>query len=422
MNTLKSNTNEVRPPTDAEQPKIPWRIGMGLVVGGLLWIAPYIGINTVLLPAKVVEIAPDSKETVIASLATVAMIVATLANIIIGAFSDLTRSRFGRRTPWLFVGSFGTAIMTILLFYCENVSSLILTWSGYQVFLNSLVAPLLAVISDRIAPKNRGSISALYAVGFTVGMAFGQTISAQFISNLHVGFWVLAVLVLLSAPGAAILIREPSSLGLEKKKFSKEMVLTNFVFPTKNCRDYYLALFGKLFVLAATFAITAYQLYILTDYIKVDENQAGSLITKMSLIAMVAALVFAVICGPLSDKLGKRKVIVFMSSIIIALAMLFPFFFAEPWAMLAYALIASGIGLGSFNAVDQALNIEVLPNVKSAAKDLGVLNLAQSGSQIVGPLAASAVINLLGYKAIFPCAIILAVVGAFMILSIKKVK
>ncbi|GAF41176.1 hypothetical protein JCM14202_3104 [Agrilactobacillus composti DSM 18527 = JCM 14202] len=92
---------------DDQQPKAPIKIGLATGLGALLWLGPYLGVNAVLLPAKVQQVAPSDKAQIVALLASAAMIVATLANIIIGGLSDLIRSRWGRRTPWIIAGSVG---------------------------------------------------------------------------------------------------------------------------------------------------------------------------------------------------------------------------------------------------------------------------------------------------------------------------
>jgi len=74
-----------------------------------------------------------------------------------------------------------------------------------------------------------------------------------------------------------------------------------------------------------------------------------------------------------------------------------------------------------YNSVDQALNVTVLPNPNSAAKDLGIVNLANSLGQVFGPIMASLVIGFSGYRMIFPMAGIMCLVGAGLILMIKKV-
>lgn len=52
--------------------------------------------------------------------------------------------------------------------------------------------------------------------------------------------------------------------------------------------------------------------------------------------------------------------------------------------MYLYAGIA-GFGYGVYSAIDQALNVDVLPNKEEAGKGLGILNLATTLGQAVGP-------------------------------------
>lgn len=416
-----SSALPVQPPSDEEQPKTPIRLGVALALGALLWLGPYLGVVGVLLPARVAIIAPDDKAGVVALLAVVAMVVATVANIVIGAFSDLTRSRWGRRTPYLIVGSVGTAVMLVAIAQATSVAALIVMWSLYQVFLNAIVAPLLAVIADRIAPRHRGTISSIYAFGYSAGLYGGQIIGAQFLGDINAGFYVLAFLTLLSGPVAALTMREASSLGMPKVRLNRRTLLDNFSFPRRNSRDYYLALFGKFLIMGGTFAVSGYQLYIFTDYLRLDDASTAQYVTLISTILMVTALAMAAVSGPISDKLGTRKLPVIFAAGLIAVGVFFPFVSPSPWAMVVYAVVA-GIGMGAFNAVDQALNVEVLPDQKTAAKDLGILNLANTGGQIVGPIVAAAAISAVGYGAIFPAAAAMAIVGAVLVSAIRKVR
>lgn len=67
-----------------------------------------------------------------------------------------------------------------------------------------------------------------------------------------------------------------------------------------------------------------------------------------------------------------------------------------PWimpsvtGMYLYAGIA-GFGYGVYSAIDQALNVDVLPNKEEAGKGLGILNLATTLGQAVGPTITSVV-------------------------------
>ncbi|CAI9404526.1 hypothetical protein ANOBCDAF_04636 [Pleomorphomonas sp. T1.2MG-36] len=406
---------------DADQPKVPYRLGIALCVGVLLWLGPYFGTATVLLPARVAIIDPGNKANIIAMLSVAAMVVATVANILIGALSDLTRSRLGRRTPWLIGGSVGSAVMLVFMGKADSVGLLLVEWCIFQVFLNAIVAPLLAVISDRIAPAHRGTISSIYAFGFTLGLYGGQYFNARFLGDLMTGFVSMAVLILLSGPIAALIMREASSRSMPRRVLDRDMILDNFSIPRRNARDYYLALFGKLMITTATFAIQGYQLFILTDYLKVAEGDVGRQIELISIILMVTALAMALVAGPISDRIGRRKGPVALAGLMVAVGALVPFFSTAPWTMLVYALIA-GIGSGIFNSVDQALNVEVLPNAATAAKDLGVLNLANTGGQILGPAIAAIAISAIGYQMIFPTVAVVAIIGVILIAMIRSVR
>lgn len=406
---------------NVQQPRRPLRVGVALALGVVLWLGPYLGVNAVLLPARVAEIAPADKAAVVALLATSAMVVATIANILFGALSDLTRSRWGRRTPWIVVGSVASAAMLLVVSSADSVGMLVVIWCVYQFFLNAIVAPLIAVISDRVAPRHRGTISSVYALGYSAGLYGGQIVGAQFLGSLTTGFVVLAALTLFSGPVAALLMREGSSQGMPKRSFDKRMLLDNFSFPRHAARDYYLALSGKFLIIAATFAISGYQLYILTDYMRLSKGETSLYVSLISLFLMITALIMSAVAGPISDRLHRRRLPVVVAAVLVAVGSFVPFLSAEPWTMLVYGVVA-GIGMGAFNAVDQALNVEVLPNPDTAAKDLGILNLANTGGQILGPVLAAAAITTLGYHAMFPVAAALSLVGAVLILLIRSLR
>ncbi|MCW3778858.1 MFS transporter [Levilactobacillus namurensis] len=422
---VKSNIDQKllpwQTPNDAQQKKFPVRTAIALGVGVVLWLGPYLALVGVLVPQQVAKINPGQKTEIIALMSTCAMIVSTIANIVEGALSDRTRSRWGRRTPWIVLGSVGTAIC--ILFWGKSVTAwqVILSDSIYMIFLNMIVAPLIAVIADRTSPKYRGTISSVYALGSAAGQYGGQAFASLFLPVPYTGFIVMAVLTLFSGPLAAIILREKSTKDMPVEKVTIKNFSQNFAFPTKGAMDFYLALFGKLAIQTASFAISGYQLYILTDYIKLHGGKLQSYVTLISMILMVTAIVLCIFAGPLSDKIGKRKVPVIFAGGLIAVGSLVPMFSTKPWVMLAYAAIV-GIGMGMYNSVDQALNIEVLPDPKTAAKDLGLLNMANNGGQVFGPIFSAAIIGIVGYRGIFPLACAMAVIGSVLIIFIKKVK
>lgn len=429
-NLQKSNKQGIPPkeqrpdwvtPSDEQQHKIPVRTGVALALGVLLWLGPYLGLVGVLVPQQVARIDPANKTGDIALMSTVAMIVSTIANIIEGGLSDRTRSRWGRRTPWIVAGSVGTFVCMLLWAQCTAIWQVVLSDAVYMIFLNMIVAPLIAVIADRTAPKYRGTISSVYALGNSAGQYGGQMLASFFLPMPKTGFIVLAVMSLLSGPVAALILHERSTKDMPVTPVTLQTFSDNFVFPTKHVRDYYLALFGKLCMQTASFAISGYQLYILTDYVLLKGNTLQNYISAISMIMMVTAIVMCIGAGPISDKLHMRKIPVIVAGILIAVGSFMPVLTNKPFIMLVYAVIV-GIGMGMFNSVDQALNIEVLPDPRTAAKDLGILNIANNGGQVFGPIFSAAIIGAVGYRGVFPLAAVLAGLGVVLISFIRNVK
>jgi len=83
----------------------------------------------------------------------------------------------------------------------------------------------------------------------------------------------------------------------------------------------------------------------------------------------------------------------------------------------------SGLGFGMYVAVDLALVVDVLPHRESAAKDLGVFNIAGALPFSIAPAIAPAILAIGSgsYGFLYAVAGVCAIVGAFAILPVKGV-
>jgi MFS family permease len=402
--------------------KFNWRLAIALFLGAVLWIGPYIGSIGIIVPARVTEIAPDDRVALVGLIGVAGAVLALVANIVFGALSDVTRSRFGARAPWILGGAIAGAVGMIGLSSADSIGALLAWWCFYVLALNAIVASMVAVISDRVSVKYRGTVSSIYGVGFTVGIAVAQIVAANFIAEPRTGLLIFAAATFLSGALFVVLAPDRSNTSDSADKVTPRTILRSFKLPTKGARDFYFALFGKFLLQAGLYAITNYQLYILTDYVGLDSSAAAGIITTAALITLVAGLIFGLGSGPISDKVGRRKPFVISAAILIGIGALIPAFAPFAWAFILFTVF-SGIGNGVYSAVDQALNIEVLPSKDNAAKDLGLLNLANTGGQIVGPVVTSIlVVATGGYQATFFAAAILLLGSALLMIPIRKVR
>ena len=131
----------------------------------------------------------------------------------------------------------------------------------------------------------------------------------------------------------------------------------------------------------------------------------------------------SLIGGRLSDRTGRRKIFVLTASIVYGLA-LFVIAVASNFNGFLVGMAISGLGFGVYVAVDLALVVDVLPDKRSAAKDLGVFNIAGALPFSVAP-AVAPVILAIGdgsYTVLYAVAGLCALAGAVAILPVRRVR
>ncbi|ETJ02922.1 MAG: Major facilitator transporter [Actinomyces urogenitalis DORA_12] len=125
--------------------------------------------------------------------------------------------------------------------------------------------------------------------------------------------------------------------------------------------------------------------------------------------------------GVWSDKVGRRKPFVIAASIVTGLASL-DLALTQNWVGAVVGAVILGIGFGAFTSVDFALVTQVLPSSGDAARDLGIINIASAGAQVLAPvLAAPVVTHLGGYTTLYVMAAVVCLLGAACVLRIRNV-
>ena len=126
-------------------------------------------------------------------------------------------------------------------------------------------------------------------------------------------------------------------------------------------------------------AVVTYLLYILEDHIGLSQADANRTIARLASITFVALVFASLGSGWLSDRIGRRKPLVFIGALFMAAAVAAPLAAPSMAGMMVYAVLI-GIGYGAFMSVDLALMTQVLPKrpvgSDSTGKDLGLLATA----------------------------------------------
>ena len=399
------------------------RLMIGFLNTGMMWAMPFFGVIGVLLPQRFVDIGLSSPTSMIARINAVGAFVAVVANIVFGMISDRSRSRFGKRTPFIVLGSAFAGVFLFLTFTATAQWLILLYWALFQLGLNAMLGPFLAVLSDRVPDAERAKVSAAYGFGVMIAQAVGIAIASQFIMRQGIAFALFGVLLAVSGVVTVLIWpREPSAHDNNKEPLTWQTVAQAFKPPSWEAIDFYRALLGRLLIMMGYYMISSYQLYLFRDYIGLDTEAAARSMTILSMCVLIPSIVSMLVAAPLSDMLGRRKPLVIVCAVIISIGIMVPFIWPTTMAMYVYAGCA-GFGFGIYMTVDQALNVDVLPNKADAGKDLGILNLSNTVGQILGPIVTSLLFGALAsYTVVFPLAAVICVLSVIFIARIESAR
>jgi MFS family permease len=169
---------------------------------------------------------------------------------------------------------------------------------------------------------------------------------------------------------------------------------------------------------------TLYLLYFLRDQVHYRRLFPGQSASQGLFILIVIytgfVIVTAIVGGVISDRIGKRKMIVTISGALMGTAAVL-LTFVETWDAAMVAAVLFGAGFGAYLAVDQALITQVLPQAKDRAKDLGIINIAIVGPAALAGAISAVLVSVGGYPALFGATAVVAAIGSVLVWKIKSV-
>lgn len=387
---------------------VVWGVGIGIVV-------------SVLLPLRCKQVVGISPETALGMASASGSFAATVSNLLFGVFSDRSRSRFGRRTPFVLAGGVFGGLALYLMGTTTSPALLAFYYAMSMVGLNCMQAPMVAAISDRIPSALRGTVSAFYAIGPTVGTSFGSIVGSKLVDRPLQGFLIAGVFMSLGGVVAVLLLpREGSAAYLPRPTGGGRQLVQAFMPPAfLQSRDFYRAFLAHWLMTTGCQLISSYQMYILEDYIGLDVRSAVHTISVVAMINLGTSLLGSVCAGPISDFIRGRRLLVVLSSCCVAAGLAMPWMFRSVAGIYLNACLG-GVGNGVYSGVNQALFVDVLPDQSTAGKDLGFLNFSTTLGQMAGALCMPLVVDAFGYGAGFPIAIVIVLFSSVFVLRITN--
>jgi MFS family permease len=434
-----------------------------------LWLA-LLTPAIITLALRVRQLAPDNAAEPISRVLMAGAIVALVSNPVFGALSDRTRSRFGRRRPWLAGGVLCGCASLAVIGLAPTVNVVLLGWCAAQLAFNAVLAAMVAIIPDRVPPAQRGTVVGILGVCMPIGQITGtylvQLLSINLLMALIVpgAIGVAGVLALVYALGrepgvggtarpteaevggpaeldAPAALGEYAVSGAAGKSATPEVTaapgpLATAVEPAGpeesvaspgrrgSRRDFGWAWLSRVFFTTGSCFLQAYQPFFLLDGLHMSPADVPHLMFRSTLVQAAMVVIWSLIAGRLSDRTGLRKPFVMAGSTLQGLG-LWVIALSHSYSMLLLGVGLVGMGHGVYEGVDLALVTDVLPDrARHAAKDLGLLNIANTLPQVIAPLAAPVILAISrgDYMLLFAVAGAVAVLGSVFLWPLKNVR
>jgi MFS family permease len=400
-----------------ERVGVRFTASLSLAVLGL-W-AGFFAPLQVLLPQQVAAIDPTGKIAGLAIVTASGAAVALVANPLAGALSDRTRSRWGKRGPWVVGSAVPAAVALALLGGRTSLVGMTVCWCVVQLCLNTELAALIAVVADQVPVRQRGTVSGLVGLAQPLGVVVGVAVVSRVVTSIAVGYDIVACVVLVTAAGFVVGVREPSSAGV---RVSWSGWLAGFWVSPRRHPDFAFAWLSRLLVNLSQALGIGYQIYFLQDVVRLPASQAAQAVALLVVVYTGGLLLTVVVAGWLSDRMRRRRVFVVGAAVVIAAGT--ALIAAWPsWTAVLIAASVQGVGFGVYVAVDVALITQVLPETTSRGKDLGVLNVANALPQLIGPtVAATLITHVGGYRGLFAGAAVFTLLGGLLVTRIRSVR
>jgi MFS family permease len=476
------------------------RMSLGRLLGvNAMWFgqgAHWNPISFSLLPAAALLITGSSAAAalLIGHVTAAGNLFALLAPILAGWLSDRTRTRWGRRRPWLVAGTALNLVGLAVLALAGTPLVLAMAYMVVQLSFNLAGGAYAAVIPDVVPAEDRGRASGMLGmmnvVGSVVGLA-GVIGALKWLgegrTGIVVGYGIVMAVLVVTTGITVIAIKEPpartnvpepitvsargavaiaagtiaaiawiaflflplggwnyavigagvASGAIAGLAASRVPAMRSFFQAFRN-PDFFWTFATRAFVIMGINTILPFVALYFKDVIQVKDPSTESGIWGLAVLA--GAIVPAVVGGHLSDRLGKRKLFVYISGgvqALVASVLLFGLVQSLP-VVFAMGLVF-GMGYGMYYAVDWAIACDVLPDrEKSGGRDMGLWHIAFTLPTALAPAIFAPVLNAfntphhvilglatghnLGFRLVFAGAAFWFVLGTVFVNRIKAVR
>lgn len=380
------------------------------------------------IAVRITELAPGHEE-VLGYITGSAQLVYLVVSPLIGIWSDRTRSRFGRRTPFLYLGTvMGLAGLVVI----GLAPSLLIVGVGWVLGMTGWSiagAALQTVQADKLPEAQRGKVSALTGLmtqiapvlGIGVAYAVSSSTLLIFVVPGAIGALMLALFPLIKPEGSSKNLPAGGHVTVKS-------VVTSYGFNVRKYPDFAWNWLGRFMFFIGLYFNTTFGTFFYAQRLDLPVREVAGIVATVGMIGVLAAATGAILGGFLSDKLQRRRLFVMIGSILFVVGAVAE---ATAWSLpqIIVGAVLMQLAIAVFATVNQAIVYAVIPERDQAGRYMAVIQFAQKIPSAVAPLIAGVVITIgaigdvKNYTLLYLTGAVFALVGGLIILlKVKSVR
>ncbi len=321
--------------------------------------------------------------------------IAVLVQPTIGTISDYTTSRWGRRKPYILIGSILDVVFLVGIALSNNLIAIAAFITLLQFSSNFAQGPFQGYVPDLVPAKQVGLASALVGLFQILGNVGGFAIGAVAIATrqYEIGLVALGVVELATMLGVFFGVHEGRTPKSREGRSWRSIAADAWGTDILRERSFLWLVASRLAILMAGGVLVNLAAFYLARAHALNEQETGAAYLVMVGLVAIGTVIAVVPSARISDRIGRKKVIYASCAIgAVGLAIVA----ATPNLVGAYIGVAIyGVSAGIFLAVDWALMTDIIPKA-SSGRYMGMSNVATASAGVFAVAFGGGLMDIVG--------------------------
>jgi MFS family permease len=380
------------------------------------------------IAVRITELAPGHEEF-LGFITGIAQAVYLVISPLVGIWSDRTRSRFGRRSPFIYLG---TAIGLAGLVVIGLAPSLLIVGAGWvlgMVGWSIAGAALQTIQADKLPESQRGKVSALTGLMTQIAPVLGIGVAYAVSSNTFLVFVVPGAIGAVLLALFPLIKPEGSSKDLAPStQVTVRSVVSSYGFNIRKYPDFAWNWLGRFVFFIGLYFNTTFGTFFYAQRLDMPVREVAGVVATVGMVGVLAATIGALVGGFLSDKLQRRRLFVMIAAVLFVVGAVLE---ATAWMLpqIIAGAVVMQLSIAVFATVDQAIVYAIIPERNEAGRYMAVIQFAQKIPSAIAPMLAGVVITLgaiageKNYTLLYLAGGVFALVGGLIILlKVKSIR